>query len=87
MWLRRLLSGAFRRLVHFWLSRRGWEQPTVTNLKDILKHSIFGIELQEEAVHLTAFSLVLAICDALQPNVIWRELRFDKSVGTNLQMR
>ena len=44
------------------------------------------MELQEEAVHLTAFSLALAICDALQPNVIWRELRFDKLVGTNLQI-
>ena len=44
------------------------------------------MELQEEAVHLTAFSLALAICDALQPNVIWEKLRFDKLVGTNLQI-
>jgi hypothetical protein len=80
------LVGAFRRLVHFWQSQNGWEQPTVAKLKQILKQSIFGVELQEEAVHLTAFSLALAICDALQPNVIWRELRFDKLVGNNLQI-
>lgn len=80
------LVGAFRRLVHWWQSQRQWAQPDVPTLKLILKQCIFGVELQEEAVHLTAFSLALAICDALQPNVIWRELRFDKLVGTNLQI-
>jgi N-6 DNA Methylase len=78
------LVGAFRRLVHFWQSRNEWQQPTVPLLKSILRQSIFGVELQEEAVHLTAFSLALAVCDALQPYVIWKELRFDKLVGTNL---
>ena len=80
------LVGAFRRLVHFWRSQTGWKQPDVATLKAILKKSIFGIELQEDAIHLTAFSLALAVCDALHPNVIWRELRFDKLVGTNLQI-
>lgn len=78
------LVGAFRRLVQFWRSRNGWRQPDVTTLKTILRQSIFGVELQQEAVHLAAFSLALAVCDALQPNVIWRELRFDKLVGNNL---
>ncbi len=81
------LVGAFRRLVHVWQSRNAWQQPTVPLLKSILRQSIFGVELQEEAVHLTAFSLALAVCDALQPNVIWKELRFDKLVGTNLYVR
>jgi hypothetical protein len=80
------LVGAFRRLVHFWQSKHSWSQPDVATLKGILKRSIFGIELQDEAVHLTAFSLALAVCDALQPNVIWKELRFDKLVGSNLQI-
>ena len=80
------LVGAFRRLVHFWQSHNGWQQPDVATLKDILRRSIFGVELQEEAVHLTAFSLALAVCDALQPNVIWGELRFDKLVGSNLRI-
>jgi hypothetical protein len=78
------LVGAFRRLIHFWQSRNTWAQPDVPILKGILKKSIFGVELQEEAVHLTAFSLALAVCDALQPNVIWKDLRFDKLVGPNL---
>jgi hypothetical protein len=78
------LVGAFRRLVHFWRSRNDWRQPDVATLKAILNQSVFGVELQEEAVHLTAFSLALGICDALQPNVIWSELRLDKLVGSNL---
>ena len=78
------LVGAFRRLVHLWQSKNNWDQPDVPTLKTILKKSIFGAELQEEAVHLTAFSLALAVCDALQPNVIWKDLRFDKLVGSNL---
>ena len=78
------LVGAFRRLVQLWQSRNGWQQPEVPMLKSILRQSIFGVELQDEAVHLTAFSLALAICDALQPNVIWKDLRFDKLVGSNL---
>jgi type I restriction-modification system DNA methylase subunit len=78
------LVGAFRRLIHFWRSKNHWQAPDVQTLKTLLKQSIFGVELQEEAVHLTAFSLALAVCDALQPNVIWKELRFDKIVGSNL---
>jgi predicted Rdx family selenoprotein len=80
------LVGAFRRLVQFWQSQRNWERPTVAVLKQLLRDSIFGIEVQEEALHLTAFSLALAVCDSLQPNVIWRELRFDKLVGRNLHV-
>jgi type I restriction-modification system DNA methylase subunit len=78
------LVGAFRRLIHFWRSKNHWQPPDVQTLKTMLKQSIFGVELQEEAVHLTAFSLALAVCDALQPNVIWKELRFDKMAGSNL---
>lgn len=80
------LVTAFRRLVQFWQSQNDWRQPDVTTLKNILRRSIFGVELQEEAVQLTSFSLALAICDALQPNVIWRDLRLDKLVGSNLRV-
>ncbi len=78
------LVGAFRRLVQHWRSQNQWTQPDVTTLKTLLKQSIFGVELQPEAAHLTAFSLALAVCDALQPNVIWKDLRFDKLAGANL---
>jgi hypothetical protein len=78
------LVGAFRRLVHQWRSQHQWRQPTVTTLKSILENNIFGVELDGDSLHLTAFSLALAVCDALQPNVIWRDLQFEKLVGPNL---
>lgn len=78
------LVGAFRRLIHFWRSQNDWKQADVATLKRILKQQIYGVELQKEAVELTAFSLALAICHALQPNIIWKELRFDKLVNSNL---
>lgn len=78
------LVGAFRRLVNRWRSDNGWRSPDVCTLKQILRKSIFGVELKEYAVDLTAFSLYLALCDALQPNVIWAELQFDRLRGTNL---
>src|SRR5262249_12591060 len=71
------LVGAFRRLVLAWRSRHRWRRPDVETLKGILRRSIFGIELDPTAIDLTAFSLALAFCDALKPEVIWRELRFD----------
>jgi hypothetical protein len=78
------LVGAFRRLVHVWQSKNEWKRPGVSDLKKILQRSIFGAELQEEAAHLAAFNLALAVCDALQPKVIWDHLRFDKIVGKNI---
>ncbi len=78
------LVGAFRRLINVWRSRKDWRRPDVTALKGILRKCICGIELDPGAAHLTAFSLALAICDALQPEVIWRDLRFDQLHKSNL---
>ncbi len=79
------LVGAFKRLVVHWSSRHGWRRPSVEVLKRILRNSIHGVELESGAVDLTAFSLSLAICDALKPPVIWNRLKFDKLRGRNLR--
>jgi len=78
------LVGAFRRLINVWRSRNGWQRPNVNTLKRILMESIYGIELDSNAVDLTAFSLCLAVCDALQPDVIWSDLKFDPLRKSNL---
>lgn len=78
------LVGAFRRLINIWRSRHNWQRPDVETLKGLLKRSIYGIELDQSAIHLTAFSLCLAICDALQPDVIWNDLQFDPLHKSNL---
>lgn len=78
------LVGALKRLINVWRSRHGWRKPDVQTLKRILGSSIYGVELDPNAVHLTVFSLSLAVCDALQPDVIWRELKFDPLHKSNL---
>lgn len=78
------LVAAFKRLVLAWRAKNGWRKPDAETLKTILKHSLYGIELNHEAAHLTSFSLALALCDALQPEVIWQDLQFDKLDGRNI---
>lgn len=79
------LVGAFKRLVIHWRSQHRWVKPTAADLKKILTRSIHGVELEAAAVDLTAFSLALALCDALHPDAIWKELRFDKLRRRNLR--
>jgi len=78
------LVGAFRRLINVWRSRNTWRRPNVETLKSILRRRIFGVELEPDAVDLAAFSLALAVCDALKPDVIWRDLKLDRLRDENL---
>jgi hypothetical protein len=78
------LVSAYRRLVYVNLRNNNWNKLTPDVLKNILKKSVFGIEIQDEAAHITAFSLALALCDALLPKIIWTKLRFDNLVNRNI---
>ncbi|MEK7395849.1 MAG: N-6 DNA methylase [Candidatus Poribacteria bacterium] len=78
------LVGAFKRLINLWRSNNNWENPPVDRLKQTLNDCIYGADLDKNAIDLTAFSLSLAICDALRPNVIWNELQFDYLRDRNL---
>ena len=78
------LVGAFRRLVHHWQSHNNWDRPGVPLLKEILRKSIYGVEHLPEAANVAALNLALAVCDALQPRVIWNHLKFDTLLGKNL---
>ena len=79
------LVGAFRRLVNAWRAKKSWRTPDADVLKTILKDQVFGCDLDSDAIDLTAFSLALAVCDCLRPDVIWKELRFDRLRGSNLR--
>ncbi len=63
------LVEAYKRLVLHWRSRNQWKKPNVTVLKKLLQH-VHGIDLEEGAIELAAFSLCLALCDALEPEDI-----------------
>lgn len=78
------LVAAFKRMIHIWCKNNSWNKPTPIELKNLLSNTIYGVEIQPEALDLTAFSLALAICDALKPNIIWNDLKFAKLKGNNL---
>lgn len=78
------LVSAFRRLVHTWCAKRNWRRPEPEELSDLLISTIFGIELQPQAAELAAFSLALAICDALRPEIIWEKLQFRGLINKNI---
>lgn len=63
------LVEAYKRLVLHWRSRNQWKKPGVTVLKELLQH-VHGIDLEVGAIELAAFSLCLALCDALEPEAI-----------------
>jgi type I restriction-modification system DNA methylase subunit len=79
------LVGAFKRLVQCWRIANDWKQPSHNDLQEILKTSIFGFDKASEAVLITAFSLCVALCDKLEPLVIWNKLKFDNLQKSNLQ--
>jgi len=63
------LVEAYKRLVLHWRSRNEWKRPDDTVLKGLLQ-KVHGIDLEEGAVELAAFSLCIALCDALEPEAI-----------------
>jgi N-6 DNA Methylase len=54
-------------------------------LLKIIKDNLFGVDIEEDAVRLTVFSLCLALCDELTPKEIWTELQFDDTFETNFK--
>lgn len=63
------LVESYKRLVLHWRSRNDWERPGIPVLLGMLS-KVHGIDLEPGAVELAAFSLCLALCDALQPEEI-----------------
>lgn len=60
------LVEAYKRLVLHWRARHDWQRPGVDELRPLL-HRVHGVDLEEGAVELAAFSLCLSLCDALEP--------------------
>jgi len=63
------LVEAYKRLVLHWRSRHGWARPGIDELRRLLQR-VHGIDLEEGAIEVAAFSLCLSLCDALEPEEI-----------------
>jgi len=78
------LVEAYKRLVLHWRSRNEWKRPNRTILKRLL-NKVHGIDLEGGAVELAAFSLCLALCDALEPEAIRASIKlFPPLVGKTI---
>lgn len=74
------LVEAYKRLVLHWRSRNGWQRPGVEVLRDLLVR-VQGVDLEEAAVELAAFSLCLSLCDALEPKEIRASIKLFPRLG------
>lgn len=63
------LVEAYKRLVLHWRLHNGWARPGIADLRPLLQR-VHGVDLEEGAIELAAFSLCLSLCDALQPEEI-----------------
>lgn len=65
------LVEAFKRLVLHWRKNNGWQRPSPDVLRTLMKR-VRGTDIDGSAVELAAFSLCLAMCEELEPPIIWR---------------
>ena len=58
------LVEAYKRMIAHWRYRHGWARPDGATLKRLLQR-VHGVDLNPDAIELAAFSLCLALCEAL----------------------
>lgn len=63
------LVEAYKRLIVHWRSKHAWAQPDVATLRRLMRQ-VRGIDVNPDAIELTAFSLCLALCEALDASTI-----------------
>jgi hypothetical protein len=78
------LVEAYRRIVCRWMNTNNTLKINSEQLTKLLKDSIYGVDINIEAVRVASFSLSLALCDFLDPRSIWDDLLFPKLVNSNL---
>lgn len=81
------LVGTLRRLISKYIrSNKGADRDSeefVKNIKKLLAENIYGIEMDESAVQIAAFSIYLTLLDYIRPEVMAR-YNFPKIIGKNL---
>ncbi|OZC83900.1 hypothetical protein CH254_23705 [Rhodococcus sp. 06-412-2C] len=76
------LTEAFRRLVYH--RRAAGKSESYQDLSQILVDSIFGIDLNQDAVGVTAFGLYLTLLEYVDPRTIWLDVQLPNLIGSNL---
>jgi len=76
---------AYRRLIER-LWREQGKRPTAEAMKRLLQENIFGVEKDQEACYITAFSLILTLLSHLEPPELQAnvDFQFPTLVGSNI---
>lgn len=81
------LVGTLRRLISRYIRLNQnvdrESEKFVTDIKNLLKDNIFGIEMDRSAVQIAAFSIYLTLLDYVRPEVM-AKYNFPKIIGRNL---
>jgi hypothetical protein len=77
------LTETFRRLLYRRFERGG-ETPTFAALVDILTSSIFGVDINRDALRVAALGLYLALLEQLDPPSAWRDAHFPRLEDASL---
>jgi len=76
------LVGAYRKIID---QRNENEDIDVSEIKQILQNNIFGVDINKEAVSITAFSLYLTMLDYIPPDSLWQQPKlFPKLINVTL---
>jgi type I restriction-modification system DNA methylase subunit len=78
------LVEAYRRLISRWMQANPGKHPSISDLTDILKKNIFGVDIDRKAIQIAALSLYLTICDYLEPRYIREEVTFEPLINSHL---
>lgn len=78
------LVEAYKKIILHWRSRNGWKKPNTSTVKRLVKR-VHGVDLEPGAVELAAFSLCLAVCDALKSDELRAAIKpFPELMGKTL---
>ena len=85
------LVESYKRIIKRWKKANNTNKISFENLKKLLLNNIYGIEIDETAIKVAAFSLYLALIDELDPKTLWIETNYQlpylifDSEDTNIQ--
>ena len=79
------LVRAYQRLIETWKQRNHDQLLSALQLTELMKQSIFGVDVQPNAVRIAAFSLCLSMLDYLKnEEIIQERFRFPRMETSNL---
>lgn len=79
------LVKAYQRLIEAWKQRNPGHHPSASQLTDLMKRNLFGIDVKLNAVRIAAFSLCLSMLDYLKnEDIVQENFRFPRMETSNL---